>query len=87
MAAITGGEARLNDRPLAEWESKAFARKMAYLPQQLPAAESMPVRELVAVATPLTGTHSVVAVEWLPAELFFVSALCLSVADVVSYRQ
>lgn len=45
----SGGEARLNDRPLAEWDSKAFARQVAYLPQQLPAAEGMTVRELVAL--------------------------------------
>ncbi|MFP6560680.1 ATP-binding cassette domain-containing protein [Paraburkholderia sp. B3] len=36
-------------RPLAEWESRAFARKVAYLPQQLPAADGMTVRELVAL--------------------------------------
>lgn len=45
----SGGVARLNDKPLAEWESKAFARQVAYLPQQLPAAEGMTVRELVAL--------------------------------------
>ncbi|CAG9201322.1 iron(III) hydroxamate ABC transporter ATP binding subunit [Paraburkholderia tropica] len=36
-------------RPLAQWESRAFARKVAYLPQQLPAADGMTVRELVAL--------------------------------------
>ncbi|NDL61239.1 Fe3+-hydroxamate ABC transporter ATP-binding protein FhuC [Acerihabitans arboris] len=45
----SGGVARLNDQPLADWESKAFARQVAYLPQQLPAAEGMTVRELVAL--------------------------------------
>lgn len=45
----SSGEARLNDQPLAAWESKAFARQVAYLPQQLPAAEGMTVRELVAL--------------------------------------
>ncbi len=32
-----------------ELGSKAFARKVAYLPQQLPPAEGMTVRELVAI--------------------------------------
>ncbi len=45
----SGGVARLNGKPLADWESKAFARQVAYLPQQLPAAEGMTVRELVAL--------------------------------------
>jgi ferric hydroxamate transport system ATP-binding protein len=36
-------------QPLAAWESRAFARKVAYLPQQLPAADGMTVRELVAL--------------------------------------
>lgn len=43
------GEIRLNDSPLDSWKSKAFARQVAYLPQQLPAAEGMTVRELVAI--------------------------------------
>ncbi len=43
------GEIRLNDQPLDSWSSKAFARQVAYLPQQLPAAEGMTVRELVAI--------------------------------------
>jgi ferric hydroxamate transport system ATP-binding protein len=45
----TGGQALLNQKPLPQWDSKAFARQVAYLPQQLPAAEGMTVRELVAV--------------------------------------
>ncbi len=36
-------------QPLESWSSKAFARKVAYLPQQLPPAEGMTVRELVAI--------------------------------------
>lgn len=43
------GSILLNQRPLAEWDNKAFARQVAYLPQQLPAAEGMTVRELVAI--------------------------------------
>ncbi len=45
----SSGEVLLNDVPLSLWESKAFAREVAYLPQQLPAAEGMTVRELVAI--------------------------------------
>lgn len=45
----SSGEVLLNDVPLPLWESKAFAREVAYLPQQLPAAEGMTVRELVAI--------------------------------------
>lgn len=43
------GEIRLNGQPLDSWSSKVFARQVAYLPQQLPAAEGMTVRELVAI--------------------------------------
>jgi iron complex transport system ATP-binding protein len=39
----------LNQQPVGRWNSKAFARQVAYLPQQLPAAEGMTVRELVAI--------------------------------------
>lgn len=45
----SGGDILLNGEPLAGWNSKAFAREVAYLPQQLPAAEGMTVRELVAI--------------------------------------
>ena len=47
--APSGGQFLLNLQPLAQWDSKSFARKLPYLPQQLPAAEGMTVRELVAV--------------------------------------
>lgn len=43
------GDILLNNSPLDGWKSKAFARQVAYLPQQLPAAEGMTVRELVAI--------------------------------------
>ncbi|MGI6898576.1 Fe3+-hydroxamate ABC transporter ATP-binding protein FhuC [Enterobacter chengduensis] len=39
------GDILLDDQPLESWSSKAFARKVAYLPQ----AEGMTVRELVAI--------------------------------------
>ena len=47
--AATAGQVLLNDEPVAHWNSKAFARQVAYLPQQLPAAEGMTVRELTAM--------------------------------------
>ena len=45
----TAGTIFLNDTPLSHGHSKAFARQVAYLPQQLPAAEGMTVPELVAI--------------------------------------
>lgn len=47
--AASAGQVLLNEQPVASWQSKAFAREVAYLPQQLPAAEGMTVRELVAI--------------------------------------
>jgi iron complex transport system ATP-binding protein len=47
--ATSSGEVLLNQQPVGRWNSKAFARQVAYLPQQLPAAEGMTVRELVAI--------------------------------------
>lgn len=43
------GQVLLNGKALSDWQSKAFAREVAYLPQQLPAAEGMTVRELVSM--------------------------------------
>ena len=45
----SSGQVLLNEKPVDQWESKAFARQVAYLPQQLPAAEGMTVHELVAM--------------------------------------
>ena len=45
----TSGKVTLNDKPLGEWRSRLFARAVAYLPQQLPPAEGMTVRELVSM--------------------------------------
>ncbi|ASL28329.1 ABC transporter ATP-binding protein [Azotobacter chroococcum] len=42
-----GGHLRLDGKPLDAWSEREFARHVAYLPQQLPAAESLTVRELV----------------------------------------
>ncbi|WP_226571849.1 Fe3+-hydroxamate ABC transporter ATP-binding protein FhuC [Mangrovibacter yixingensis] len=43
------GLIKLGEAPLETWNSKACARRVAYLPQQLPPAEGMTVRELVAI--------------------------------------
>ncbi|MHA6494634.1 ATP-binding cassette domain-containing protein [Pseudomonas borbori] len=45
--APSGGSLSLDGKPLADWQERAFAREVAYLPQQLPAASSLTVRELV----------------------------------------
>lgn len=45
----SGGQIRFAGRVLSEWDARAFARKVAYLPQQPPAADGMTVRELVAL--------------------------------------
>nr|WP_246340039.1 ATP-binding cassette domain-containing protein [Ancylobacter tetraedralis] len=47
--AATGGEIRFEGRPLWEWGTRAFARRVAYLPQSSPATGSMSGRELVAL--------------------------------------
>lgn len=47
--AASSGNVLLNDKPVMSWPSKMFAREVAFLPQQLPAAEGMTVRELVAI--------------------------------------
>lgn len=44
-----GGTIRFEGKPLADWGDRAFARKVAYLPQATPAAAGMLVRELVAL--------------------------------------
>ncbi|MDC7788114.1 ATP-binding cassette domain-containing protein [Rhodoplanes sp. TEM] len=47
--APTAGRILLEGRPLSEWPARAFARKVAYLPQQIPAGDGLLVRELVAM--------------------------------------
>lgn len=47
--SASAGQVTLNQQSIGDWNSKAFAREVAYLPQQLPAAEGMTVRELVAI--------------------------------------
>jgi ferric hydroxamate transport system ATP-binding protein len=43
------GSIRFDGKPLPDWGKRELARKIAYLPQQLPAADSLRVRELVAL--------------------------------------
>jgi iron complex transport system ATP-binding protein len=45
----TSGVIRFEDRPLAGWSNRGFARKVAYLPQEPAPALGMTVRELVAL--------------------------------------
>ncbi|WPC06504.1 ATP-binding cassette domain-containing protein [Pseudomonas sp. MBLB4123] len=43
----SGGRILLDGKPVQDWGNRAFARRVAYLPQQLPAADGLSVRELV----------------------------------------
>jgi iron complex transport system ATP-binding protein len=43
----TAGHLTLDGRPLGQWKNRDFARQVAYLPQQLPSADELTVRELV----------------------------------------
>ncbi|WP_411037261.1 ATP-binding cassette domain-containing protein [Shinella sp. BYT-45] len=45
----TGGTVRFKGRALPEWGDRAFARSLAYLPQQTPPASGLLVKELVAM--------------------------------------
>lgn len=47
--APTAGEVRFGGRPMAEWSNRAFARKVAFMPQFTPPADGLSVRELVAL--------------------------------------
>lgn len=46
---VSSGAIRFEGRPLGDWGDRAFARKVAYLPQQSPPASGLLVRELVAL--------------------------------------
>ncbi len=46
---VSAGTIRFEGRSLSAWKDRAFARKVAYMPQQTPAAASMLVKELVAL--------------------------------------
>lgn len=43
------GSLRFAGRPIESWDNRAFARRVAYLPQQTPPAAGMLVKELVAL--------------------------------------
>jgi ferric hydroxamate transport system ATP-binding protein len=47
--AASTGKILLSDRALGAWKDREFARKVAYLPQQAPAAAGLLVKELVAL--------------------------------------
>jgi len=47
--APSTGTVRFEGRPLRDWADRAFARRVAYLPQQTPPASGLLVRELVAL--------------------------------------
>lgn len=46
---LSGGQIFFQNRPLADWASREFARQVAYLPQHLPNATNLTARELVAM--------------------------------------
>jgi iron complex transport system ATP-binding protein len=55
--AASTGVVRFDGKPVESWGGRAFARKVAYLPQFTPAADGMTVRELVALGRfPWHGT-------------------------------
>ena len=43
----SAGRVLLDNKALGDWNDRDFARQVAYLPQQLPTADSLSVRELV----------------------------------------
>lgn len=45
----TAGTVRFDGRPLADWGDREFARRVAYLPQEPPAATGLTVEELVSL--------------------------------------
>ncbi len=47
--AASTGTVRFDGTPLAGWRGRAFARKVAYMPQFTPATDGMTVQELVAL--------------------------------------
>jgi len=47
--SASSGTIRFEGKALGDWSDRAFARKVAYLPQQTPAANGMLVKELVAL--------------------------------------
>lgn len=46
---ISAGQILLQNRPLASWSNRDFAKQVAYLPQHLPTATNLTARELIAM--------------------------------------
>lgn len=46
---LSAGQIIFQNRPLADWASREFARQVAYLPQHLPNATNLTARELIAM--------------------------------------
>ena len=46
---ISSGQILFQNRPLASWSNRDFARQVAYLPQHLPQATNLTARELIAM--------------------------------------
>lgn len=47
--ALTSGQIFFQNRPLAMWSNREFAKQVAYLPQSLPSATNLTARELIAM--------------------------------------
>jgi len=47
--SASGGEIQFEGRPVDAWSARAFARRVAYLPQTSPATGGMTARELIAL--------------------------------------
>lgn len=46
---LSSGQILFQNRPLASWSNRDFARQVAYLPQHLPQATNLTARELIAM--------------------------------------
>ena len=46
---ISGGDILLDNRSIQDWQSREFAKRVAYLPQHLPQATNMTAKELIAM--------------------------------------
>lgn len=47
--SLSSGNISFDNKPLAQWSAREFAKQVAYLPQQLPQATHLTARELVAM--------------------------------------
>ena len=46
---ISSGDILLDNRSIQDWQSREFAKRVAYLPQHLPQATNMTAKELIAM--------------------------------------